>query len=251
MLSETLKQEIYETLPKTFIVGSTTISPTFMYANQFDYEKYPAITLNYFDLGTVSWVPVNYVIEVQNIDQEKDDETKTFHSGTSSYILDNGFITSIDTVSGTVSGSPYTFSSADYEISENKTSILFTGTTLPDDNTDFAVDYKYRMLKRVLGGVYEVMLAVNIYDIDYRDPSLSSIKIVDTISQELQKWFEYQFCDEIENINTGNISEIRNEDEAMDGKYRRRRVFEVIIRYPLTYEKEQIPIGPIEVDVKV
>lgn len=87
--------------------------------------------------------------------KETTEEEHTFATGTDTYALTNTPLTSITAVTGIVSGDPHTFTTSDYQITDDDSdgrfdSIIWLGVVLPDDATAFKVTYRRQLSGQAL-----------------------------------------------------------------------------------------------------
>lgn len=95
-----------------------------------------------------------------------------FTTGTLSYLLVQQDVEDIQSVTGTVSGAPHTFvQGTDYELSADDKTIVWLGATLPDNATNFTVNYRHRKYRRRFGMDGSVSVRLHVVTKDYTGAS--------------------------------------------------------------------------------
>jgi len=228
MLSDTQKQTIFRGIPEDFEYAGLFITASKRYANQYMADIHPAIVLQYIAQNN----PANEILD------DKYDETKVrkdrirYKSGTLTYELSIGHVTSITEVTGTKSGVAHTFVPADYTlVDEDK--ITFTGVSLPDNNTDVLVTFISEWMFGRKGTLMADTLQISVFACDIKNEqtgkTINGIKIVDYLAQQIYNHFKYEF--EKDDISVSAISSISDNDEIAEHSAIRGRVFTVTLLY--------------------
>jgi hypothetical protein len=243
MLSAAQKRIIYQGLPTSVVVSGKTLTVVKRYVNQYTYEQFPAITLEY----------TNHQVEkpgtLDNNFKHVDHSTSIVHylTGTSTYVLEMDYAMEIDEVVGLVGGVVTTLNPIWYELAGGThpyhTSIKFLGPTYPDTNTDVSVTYHHAWVRRYVGGMFSDTLVVNIWTKDTESSTplpkaqLNGILIADQLAMDVWKFFKYN----AEDI-TGclfalvGISNIADLDFQVVGEEVRRRQITMDVWYTELFE---------------
>ena len=248
MLSIEQKKEVYQQIPKEFVVEGTNFNATTVYASQYLEDTFPAIVLNYAWTRPIS-VPDN---QLRGWDILSKDESDTLVATSSlSYALSVGYVTSLVKVSGTKDGGPFDFDISKITIGSDAQTITFSGDEQPDSGTNFTVEFKHSMIRKERGGVYADVLSVNVYAQNHRSGAsqIPGAKIVEAIAQDLKEFFDYEFS--IDGILSWLISDIRNLDAFVESDYRYRRQFDVGLRHEEAYVEEIAPVHHTNVEFEL
>lgn len=241
MLTESQKKAIIRNIPDVIDIDGYGLKIAKRYGNQFNYDVFPACVLSYTELSEFRghWPIINNLYDQSN----ESYEAHYFRIGTLVYTLDVEQPDDLEEVTGIVGGNPYTFVIGETEdvFLTSTRRLEFTGTTLPDNNTQFRARYKHRAIKSYKGNEVNDKLTVDVYaeDIDKRDesgPFINGVKLVDRVADMIHFWFRYTeaiYGQDGERIHITMKTEslVRNLDQVVESNYRRRRQFEVYIAH--------------------
>jgi hypothetical protein len=158
-------------------------------------------------------------------------------------------VKSVQEVTGTVGGLPYTFDPAEYELIEEGPAgffkaLKFLGPNIPDANTDVTIDYTSACLWRTLAAMKSDNLLVNVYcdDVFDGERKINGIKLCNYIAMKVHQWFEYTFQDNT--MTVGIVGPIQDGDYEVEGEIIRRKYFTI----PIIYWEvlEETPLETIE-----
>jgi len=246
MLGAEAKALIIKNLPNKVTVQGHSINTFKRYANQYTYEQFPAITLEYDKMMTKLAGSLDDFSRV--LDHTK--QPLTYTTGTNTYTLDISFVLRIDEVVGKVSGVDYIFLPEEYEMSGGTppfyTQIHFKGPTYPDTGTTAYVTYHHAWIRRYVGGCFIDDLTINIWakDVEVDKPGgkkeyLNGILIADQLAEDVWKWLNYD-AEEVElpsPFSIRNISEVVVLDSQMVGEEIRRRQITMEVVYVNEWER--------------
>lgn len=261
MLSEAQKKVIMRNIPEKAVISEVAFDITKVYANQFNYDRFPAVVLEYVNQSAFRghWPILN---NLMSLNDQRWDEKVRYSTGTLIYELDAPQPDELIEVVGTVSSVAHTFVIGDSgpgEVFLNvNRKIEFTGVTLPDADTMFLSTYKFRGVDIVKGNEVNDFLHVNIYAENFREKDeglagrtprqLNGIIIADEIAKLIHLWFRY--TEDIFDSDGNRVKvvlkaeeQIRNLDDLTEVEYRRRRQFGVAIGH---IESTTETVGSIE-----
>jgi len=230
MLSEDQKYTLKKNIPTSYIVKGKSFTPTVVYANQFQDNVFPAIVLNYVRKSEILYRPNDNILKIDKNYSQVENETLT---ATSSWDYDLASADIVITkIEGYYSGTPVEFTN--YSIDHSTLTFI---SQKPDEGTDFIVTYTSNYYYRQLGGWLYDLLNIDVFVT--RQQQVNPIIVVDAISVQLYKWFQYEANDyaKPENFLVLNLSEILNLDQLVQSEDQRRRQFTVALQHVETYEK--------------
>jgi hypothetical protein len=243
MLSAAQKRIIYQGLPTSVVVSGKTLTVVKRYVNQYTYEQFPAITLEYSNhqVERPGTLDNNFKLTDQTTESIEFDEL------IDTYALEMDYAMDIIELTGVVAGNAYTFLTSEYQLVGGThpyhTSVEFLGPTYPDDETDFTITYHHAWVRRYVGGMFSDTLIVNVWtkDAESSNPlpkaQLNGILIADQLAMDVWKFFKYN----AEDI-TGclfalvGISNIADLDFQVVGEEVRRRQITMDVWYTELFE---------------
>jgi len=256
MMSVDLKKVIYDSIPSTFQVPDTggtdrTVNCTKIYVNQFDGNTFPVILLNYAISSTPEFEPVTNRVRGVNPDYEEQTIEQFTSNGPGDYALYHGEIVSVNSVTGTVRGGPYTFvEGTDFEVVQPNIIRFGIGGTDPDKGTSVTVDYTHYMIEIEQGIIFNDTLSINVVAKNIKDSYyIPGPRIVDVIAQEIKNYFLWTF--DRDDLVVVSVSEIRDLDELEESDFHYRRQFDVTIRYNIENRYTEPRIKTIEKTTEV
>lgn len=246
MLSKAAKDLIIGGLPATVVVSGHTINVAKRYANQYTYEKFPAVTLEYGRCMTSAAPSLDD--NTRETDHTK--QTLVYVTGTTSYTLEKNFVMDIDEVVGVVGGVKYTFLPAEYELTGGTHPyheyIHFLGATFPDNGTSFDVTFHHAWFRKYVGGLFTETLTINIWakDVEVVKPGggktvINGILVADQLAEDVWKWLKYDAEDVASPCpfalrDIGNVMIL---DSQVVGEEIRRRQIEMDVLYINEWER--------------
>ncbi len=216
MLTDTQINRIYNSIPTEYDVLSDKYNPSIRYANQWNWEDFPTIILDYSDhsLEPNPLMSGGYKKVLVN-----DSETFDYFSSKSIYSFEVNDVYKINEVSGVKDGSSYIFPDSSYYFNdvalgeEGDEYIEWVGET-PDDGTEFTVDYDKNMLQFKKDKNYFDRLHINVYD-DSSNPRLAR-----EICREIESEFITMKFDDMVLTNLSSIESLSDLDTAKDHVFR-------------------------------
>jgi len=159
-----------------------------------------------------------------------------YETGTAKYALNYDYVASILEVKALVSSVETTLDPSEYQLNQNypgsDDEVEFLGPTLPDNGTDFTIEYLCNTVIIRKGGEYQDKLSVNVYAMDYKDSGGTFINgtiVADYLINKIKKYLQLTFSDD--EIVFRGITPVRNLDALIEGGQHRRRQFDISIAY--------------------
>jgi len=246
MLPKEAKDLIIKGMQSKVTVQGHTMNVFKRYANQYTYEQFPAITLEYTKLMTKLSPSLDDFTRVMDYTKQP----LTYLIGTTTYTLDISFVLRIDEVVGKVGGVYYVFLPEEYEMSGGTppfyTQIHFKGPTYPDTGTTIYVTYHHAWIRRYVGGGFVDGLVINIWakDVEVDKPGgkkeyINGIVIADQLAEDVWKWLNYD-AEEVADpcpFSIRGITDIMILDSQVVGEEIRRRQIEMEVIYVNEWER--------------